>query len=290
MADSDRRISLWDISSRERIWKANVRGQRRSCAESVFFLGRGERLVSSDHLIKDRFLTPAGDSELTIWNANTGVPVYGLEHAGGTKVLAAARLHSGWRVAAMGANGGIVILESRDMRIVRSTIEITQRSLTLVSFSADATMLVATGYDYCSVWDVESGKERMSVKLDGPSMVFDTTFTSDGTQVLLVGNKDDVIRYFDVDTGKEERKVPWLNGFRQLSVSGDHKRMASCGHRKPGVMVWEVDTGRKLTAFGAPNIYSHVAISPDGKVVAGSRVGSVGFEGIDTWPIEDTQQ
>lgn len=225
---------------------------------------------------------------MAVWNAKTGNRKLVFHDLGGTEALAVASWQAAWRVAAVGPSG-IVILQPRDSGVEYFNIKITRRSLTTLSFSADATMLVATGYDYCSVWDVESGKLRMEVELGDTFGDYDATFTSDGKEVLLVGNSDDVIRYFDAATGTELRQVRWLERFRQLSVSADHKRMASCGHRTGGVVVWDVDSGQMLTTLGAPNAYSHVAIAADGNTAAGARVDRTGIDGIDAWEIQGSR-
>ena len=283
VARSDGTVTLGRTTSKEVLWTTTLAGQKGSRAVSILFLGQGDELVSSDALVKDRHFAPGGASRLTIWNAKNGI-INRIDHsAGGTNALASASLSDGWRIAALDASG-IAILESRKKRFNRSRIQFTQRSLCTLAFSLDARMLVGTGYDHCTVWDVKSGKQKMSVQLDGLS-VFYATFTPDSKQVLLLGDTDEFIRYFDVDSGKITRRVRWFEGFRNVSVAGDRMRMASCGHDEPGAMVWNIATGERIVTLGRPANYSHVSISSDGAQVAAVRVGGVDLKDIDVWQV-----
>jgi WD40 repeat protein len=106
-------------------------------------------------------------------------------------------------------------------------------------------------------------------------------FTSDGREVFLIGAKDGMIRYFDSHLDHEVKRVPWEDRFADVSVSSDRRRMASCGHKEPGVMLWDVDTGRKLTTFGSPRYFAHVSISGDGKVIV--ALHGLISDGISVW-------
>jgi WD40 repeat protein len=279
VALGDGSIRICKSGSREVVSSRSLPGQSGSSSKALAFANDDKILVSSDWLVQDHLGAPGGIARVTFWGVPSGNPKEVFANVGGQALAVSADEQQ----LAASSGGPINLFDLQSGKVRRNVLNSGHERITCLSFSTDAKALVAAGSDGWSTWNVVTGQLRANVKIDSPSMVFDATFSSDGTTVVLVGDKDDCIRYFSADTGTEQKQVPWEKGYRQLCISGDHRRMASCGHSEPGVMVWDVDTGRKLTTFGALNHYSHVAISADGKVLVGARADSRGVDGIDTW-------
>jgi WD40 repeat protein len=217
---------------------------------------------------------------------NSGNVQKRIENAGGTAALGVAG--KGRTLATIG-EGGIIVVDIEVGRIKKRLIETKQPSITGLSFSVDGKRIVITGYDRWSVLDVASGDVVIGMMEQGPSLMLNATFTSDGTEVAVIGDRSDAIRYYNIDSGKLARTAPWIDGFRELSFSGNHKVMVSCGHSESGIIVWDLSLAARLKTFGQPRDYEHVSISYDGTTIAGARLGSNGFDGIDTWHITDNE-
>ena len=180
------------------------------------------------------------------------------------------------QLIAVAAGGPIFLFEIRAGEIVEHTLNANLDDITSLSFSTDANRLVVASWDHrsadfnqWSIWNVKTGERLANAALRTESMIADATFTSDEASVVFVGIKETCLRYFDAETGELQKAVPWEDGYTAISVSADHRRMVSCGHgscgaRLRGVLLWDVDTGRKLKSFGEGSHFSHVAISRTG--------------------------
>ncbi len=152
-------------------------------------------------------------------------------------------------------------------------------SVKAVGFSPDGRTLAASGNDgMLKLWDVKTGKELKSlVHRDSPDIdmaTYDFVFSRDSKQIYA-GNGDGTISVWDVATGKEVRN--WKaheNMVFKLTLSSDQRRLISFGDMV--VRTWDTTNWRELQALsmpktpGAHSFSSMVAISHDGKLIAGS--------------------
>lgn len=282
-------IAVQDVATKRRMCRMSLTGQAGSTAKALAFAGKDDLLVSGDWLVKDHWFAPGGDTSITFWEVPRGSPRRVFSHMAGDAIAVSPDRQQ----IAVGAGGPIFLFGIRAGEIVQRTLDTSLNHVTSLSFSADGRQLVAASRDYrvadsdqWSTWNVKTGEQLAHAAIHTESMLFDATFTSDGASVVFVGNKEKRLRYFDAQTGEQQKEVPWEDGYRALSVSADHRRMASCGHGSSGVMLWDVDTGKKITAFGAKQHFSHVAISPDGRTIAAARAGGNNFDGIEIWHYE----
>lgn len=279
-------IAVQDVATKRRVCRMPLAGQDGSTAKALGFAGQNDVLVSADRLVKDHFLAPGGESRITFWNLPRGSTKQVFSNMGGEAIAVSPDRQQ----IAVAAGGPIYLFEIRTGKVVPRTLDTSLDHITSLSFSADGKSLAAACWEYrvadssqWSIWNVKTGELLGHAAIQTESMLFDATFTSDGSSVLFVGNKEKCLRYFDAQSGEQLREVPWEDGYRAMSVSADHRRMASCGHGARGVMLWDVDTGRRLEVFGAKKHFSHVAISPDGKMIVAAQVGETNFGGIEVW-------
>ena len=164
------------------------------------------------------------------------------------------------------------------------------------SFSPDGKHLAGcTTNRTAQVWEVETGKVVHTFGpfepkkaagggfegFGGSSRSFRGAYFSPDGNTLAVAD-DMVVHLFDLKTNKEAGKLDGkfqgadrkarrtLRKFDALAFSADGKRIVTTTH-SPRLMVWDRQTFQVLHGFpGFENEVHHVAISPDGSVVAGT--------------------
>jgi WD40 repeat protein/serine/threonine protein kinase len=146
------------------------------------------------------------------------------------------------------------------------------------------------------VWDIQTGKELMTLKenLSSPAL------SPDGKRLAtssVVSGPDRLskVKVWDLETGKElfslegsqRSPSPFTSVYSPVAYSPDGKRLAGAGlFREPGkqedkhkVKVWDAQTGKELLVFEGG--WDRVIFSPDGK-----RLAAPSREEIKLW---DTQ-
>jgi len=159
------------------------------------------------------------------------------------------------------------------------------------NFSPDGTKIVTASYDSTArVWDVETGKELHTLKhVPGHSAGVNTavfspdgkkivTAGSDGTEGFLREARVGTVRIWDVETGREIRRLEGYKGrAHTASFSPDGKKVIAAGwtHDDRGfpiddnaVLIWDVDSGRVLQRLEGHKRGAVIAtFLPDGKKI-----------------------
>lgn len=104
---------------------------------------------------------------------------------------------------------------------------------------------------------------RSITSFDGP--VYCLAFSPDGDQ-LAAGGKDGTLRVIETATGKEIRKLKFLNSVDFVSYSPDGRHMVTGGAIT--VQVTEAATGREVSAFILDDLVSSISNSPDSRLIA----------------------
>jgi RNA polymerase sigma factor (sigma-70 family) len=133
--------------------------------------------------------------------------------------------------------------------------------------------------NFIRLWDVPSGKLTQTVKMDAgthptgePIGFGKMAFAPDGRSLVSVGG-DYMLRFWDVATGKEQRRVPLVRaGVGELVFSPDVKTLAVCSR---SVRLIDVATGKdKLDLAGVATVNT-ADVSPDGRAVVTLGDGTV---------------
>jgi RNA polymerase sigma factor (sigma-70 family) len=141
--------------------------------------------------------------------------------------------------------------------------------------SPDGKLLAVTAWQR-PIKLVDASTGAVVRQLTGSSEAAGTmVFSADGRRIAT-GHWDKRIRVWDLVAGREfaQFKAPELLGSGDLALSENGKVLAvSCdgGMRKGNfVYTWDVDARRQLARIEAPTrFFSHLALSPDGRLVAG---------------------
>jgi WD40 repeat protein len=161
------------------------------------------------------------------------------------------------------------------------------------TFSPDLATLASPDYQDMDLWDVATGKERLTLS-EHRGEALAPAFTSDGKTVAVPSRRRidaetwaGEIKLWDVSTGRERATITGRAEFLSgIALSPDGKRLALVTAKQPGdaaeLKLIDVPTGRLLGSLqfkasqGAP---WRLLYSPDGKVLAGAgfRDGSVGL-------------
>jgi WD40 repeat protein len=160
-----------------------------------------------------------------------------------------------------------------------------------VAFSPDGNRAVSGGLfsdPTVRVWDVEGGRELSRYLIetaggdDDPlkfggfgglraatrvwrSGIASVAFSPDG-KLVLAGCMDNVLRVFEVSTGKERKLEGHTQQLLGAVFTPDGKRILSGSYDKT-VRLWDVESGKEVCRFfGHDNWVWGVAVSPDGRL------------------------
>jgi WD40 repeat protein len=130
------------------------------------------------------------------------------------------------------------------------------------------------------VWDLKTKKEVARIPAEwerGPGRLF--TYTPDGKQLVCTSTK--AVFVYDLAKRKLARTFTTkAAGPSRAALSGDGKTLV-CGDARVGV--YELATGKELTAMEAPHRVYSIAVSHDGKRVAAGHYGAKITRKITIW-------
>jgi WD40 repeat protein/DNA-binding SARP family transcriptional activator len=150
-----------------------------------------------------------------------------------------------------------------------------------VVFSADGSMLATTGDDGdVRVWDTSTGEELWG--FDGPTgVVWVPSFSPDGSLLAAPFEDEDVVRIWDLATGRLVREIEHGDIGFATSFSPDGQRMAFATWDS-GAIVVDVRSGEQVLHLPHGGPVNDVGWSPDG-----SRIATSGGDGtVRIWEAE----
>ncbi len=269
-------LSLWDLGTKRLHTLIKVKW-----GQDVLLSPDGETVASWNR-------SKAG--LIRFWNATTG------EHKRTIKD------HYGWiRGVAFSRDGSLLAswsssYEDKMIRLWnvatgRNTQTLTGHNYLIgsVIFSPDGETLISGGQDgTVLIWDVSTGKHK-SLTDQGVDTERNThynskmvlMFNSDGSKLATgdaTGDKNGIIRLWDVSTWKEEQTLEGhANAITSIDFSPDDRSIASTGEDGT-VRLWDIDTGQQIQSIsGHRNLLWYVKFYPNGLTLATEVAGINSF-------------
>ncbi len=160
-----------------------------------------------------------------------------------------------------------------------------------VRFGPDSKTLVSFDNNGARLWDTDAGKEIGTLfHTESDSLAGDIgDFSPDGNTFALVFSTDSWrdrnpeignLELWDVKARKRKRILgsPTLP-VESVAFGQNGKRIA--GSREDGVVVWNVETGEEIATLPNDDLVYSVALSPNGKILAGGD----GNETVKLWDV-----
>lgn len=254
--DDSGRITIWDRSSGTELMV--LRGPEGNAVADARFSPDGTRIFSSQ------------SKKGTVWDATNGHELMSF-HGEDRTVVHAAFSPDGKYIASWIVNYGNVEFDDNTIKLRDAvtgkeikTFGGHKKNFSDVVFSPDSRQLASCEYKgTIKVWDVETGKEIMTLKHSG--LTGPLAFSPDGARIAS-GGTDGTIRLWDAETGAEAMTLKghhlWI---LSLTFGPDSKRLVSAG-RDRMVKLWDVSTGTEVMSIR--QFRGSAAFSPDGKTIA----------------------
>jgi WD40 repeat protein len=139
------------------------------------------------------------------------------------------------------------------------------------AFSPDGTRVVTDNDKSVKVWDVQTGREVLTLNVDSTAVAF----SPDGQQIVTASGGN-TAQVWDARTGRKLLKLKGHSGsVSSVAFSRNGQQIVTWSHfNSPTVKVWDVQTGRESMALKShPEPLASSAFSPDGQRVV-TTVGS----------------
>jgi len=220
----DKTIKLWDAASGQE--KATLKGHT-GPVNSVAFSGDGKTLASGGY-----------DTTIKLWDVANAEEKATLK--GHTAMVMSVALSPDGKTLASGSDGRddtTIKLWDVASGQVKATLPRKTYGYSYVAFSGDGKTLAAgsSGGD-TTLWDVASGKERVSLNISSGRSV---AFSGDG-KTLASGGGDKTIKLWDVASGAEMATLKGHTGqVSSVALSPDGKTLAS-GSDDKTIKLWDL--------------------------------------------------
>jgi hypothetical protein len=186
----------------------------------------------------------------------------------------------GSRAVTGGADHGLWVWDLAKRREIRCLAGHRDR-ICCVTFSPDGRRVLSSGLDQTvRLWDLDAGLE---LKCFDRQTNRSATFAPDGKTALCGALYDGKLRVFDLNNGKELKRLPGHSDWVVCVAFAADGKVALSGGLDKSIKLWDMPTGRLLRTFQLKNVVlSSVAFSPDGwRVLSATSDGIV--RGWDTF-------
>ncbi len=258
-----------------RLWDANSGLLLHSIPHSA------SRLTDDLAFSPDGSVLATGVSQVQTWNVATGALLHSATLGPvPTAAIAVSYTPNGTYLMAVGQDPAVTFYNSADLSIARSlTLELNG----LVGVTPDSAHVVSVGFDR-TIWNTGTGALEslapsfgrlgtMALSPDGTTIA-----ATDDLNTLRVVRLSDGVLQVKVQIGFAPYAVAW---------SRDGKELFHCDSQG-AITIRKASDGSKIgTLTGSPGEVRALAVSPDGKLLAGAGVG-VGASNVYLWRLADS--
>jgi RNA polymerase sigma factor (sigma-70 family) len=259
--------------------------------QSLAFAAEGKRLLSY------------GGDGIRVWDAATGREQRHLVDEPGTRFLMVAFSTDGKVVATTYTDESGIIKDTAfftlwDVATGKKLKQLGNGMYCSVCFAPDGRLLAVARYDQVvETWDVAAGKQLASwAAHEGRNRAPSLAFTQDG-KMLMTACADKAVCFWEPATGKKVRSISGVvNTYNSLAMSLDGKLIAAveqkespagviggetASHRirildaADGKVMRQVELPAKKLPFGQVNAVRCLALSGDGKTLAGAGAENI---------------
>ncbi|CBF86026.1 hypothetical protein AN2021.2 [Aspergillus nidulans FGSC A4] len=148
---------------------------------------------------------------------------------------------------------------------LQKTLERHPGAIMSIAFSPDVKQLVTCSTDSTiKRWDITIGGVQEAV---GHSKHVTTMVLSPDGKVIASGSADKTIKLWDAATGDLQKTLTGhLDTVEKVVFSLDNRQIVSCSSE--AVKIWDAATGKVQNSFESDDVFTIVAVSPDGKHIA----------------------
>ncbi len=285
-------VRIWDVNTDKELHKLKVYPSyvyNNLTLVTIAFSPDGTKLA-----------TGCDDGIARIWDVATGKELRKLKGPIDFSIYTIAFSPDGTKLAT-GCDDGIAYIWNVDTGKELRKLKGSTKDVYSVAFSPDGTKL-ATGSKngIVRIWNVDTGKELRKLKgylrvirsvafsPDGTKLVTGSMYpiskqkalvTESGDRIPIAQSRvteyeDGIVRIWNVDTGKELRKLKGsTKDVSSVAFSPDGTKVIA-GFYNGNIRIWDVDRGKviyRIKGKGNTDSIRSVAFSPDGtKIIAGS--------------------
>jgi len=261
-AGEDGIVRLWETATgKERL---RLDGKNPTL-RAVAFSGDGKTIVAGQH---------GGRSVIRLWSAVTGKQIRHWQAP--EQLLALAVAPDGKTVASGTALSKLQLWESTTGKEIwgRKITEGPSLVCWNMVFSPNAKMILWGGGDHLHLWEVATGKERLSIRRQG--ITYGVAISPDGKVIATAGTKDDAktsVHLWDAVSGKNIQMIDTAGTPHSVAFAPDGIRLALGDYvlagRTAGTLdLRDIATGELIRQFPHPAGIVAVAYSPNGKYLA----------------------
>lgn len=218
-------------------------------------------------LLDGRIVYGSDDSNLRIWNPDTGVCLQTLkEHFGSIRCLA---VLSDGNIVSVSAGGSFDIWDPNTGDLLRR-VESQPHKVNCLAALSDC-RIVSDGFDdTLRIWDLNTGECLQTIRDAG--WIRCLAVFPDG-RIVSGSLFDKSLRIWDSSTGECLRKLNGDTSITSIAVLPDNRIIS--GSDDGTLRIWNVDTGKCMRKRkGYAGRVTCLAVLPDGRIVSGSQNGT----------------